>query len=260
MFLNNRLLEKRMLEKLEILCKSNDGNLITKQTGGLGKEIESTEYIFELKYRFRHVLFEKIRTPFDYVRFEFYCTNDMSISVLNKILEIIGEYNQYKAQLFFCYNPFSNLPNSICDCKRVTLLRVDNTNIEYLPNSINKMVNLDFLGCSNTPLRNIPDNICLMPKLETIELNGTNITSLPKDIGYLKKLSHIDLRGLNLKSIPRSLVESKMSFYFDDPNYLQLNRYRGIKLARTKVENLDIRLFTLSRDEIIRYYDKNNID
>jgi Leucine-rich repeat (LRR) protein len=118
------------------------------------------------------------------------------------MLNIAGLSNL--AELNLSNNPFTSLPDSICDLK-LTSLDLSFTVVTTLPGSIGKLSELTSLDLSDTEIMALPNTIGGLRKLARLIVSSPNLKTLPESIGNLENLTELDVSGISFEILPDSV-------------------------------------------------------
>ena len=122
--------------------------------------------------------------------------------------ESIGNCVMISTIDLFCCFKVATLPNSVSKNKRLRVLRLGYTIIEWLPSSITTLENLeclDLYSCSE--LVELPEGIGNLKKLVVLNLQGCGkLRGIPKGISQLTQLEKLGLfvMGRMMKIMQRS--------------------------------------------------------
>ncbi|CAN6351726.1 unnamed protein product [Urochloa humidicola] len=104
----------------------------------------------------------------------------------------------------------------LLESRYLTVLELQDSNINVVPSSIGKLFNLRYLGLRGTEIKSLPHSVEKLSNLQTLDVKSTNIERLPRGIVKVKKLRHLfadsfdDKRELEFRSLrgvaaPKSL-------------------------------------------------------
>ncbi|KAK3121648.1 hypothetical protein QOZ80_8BG0657960 [Eleusine coracana subsp. coracana] len=83
------------------------------------------------------------------------------------------------------------VPSVLSESKYLTVLELQNSDIQELPVSIGNLFNLRYIGLRNTRLSSLPESIKNLCNLQTLDVKSTNIRVLPYGISKLTKIRHL---------------------------------------------------------------------
>ena len=157
-----------------------------------------------------------------------------------------------------------SLPDVFGDLPDLRVLAIGNSNADarsltgrtntftYLPESLGELVNLQVLILHKCHIRELPKAIGQLKNLKVLRLDESKIYEIPDSIRQLSNLQYLDLSDCHLKEIPYALVRLGLPFVtnsYDSRNC--------INLTNTKLDEMDISLFSQSREIIEEYYQGN---
>lgn len=100
------------------------------------------------------------------------------------------------------YNKLMELPNEICQLKRLKVLRLQTNNLWCLPPSLQSCCSIEILDCSNNALAELPGNVFHnMTGLKEIYLNSNRLVQLPGSLARLKNLEILDLNDNEIMTL-----------------------------------------------------------
>ena len=153
--------------------------------------------------------------------------------------------NLKKLKIFAAYGGFVNLPDSICELKKVRNILVSHMNgresqVYKLPESICRCPNLKRLDVSQSQLRSLPKNIGEAKSLITLNLSYTPIKELPESIGKCTNLENLTTCNCTaIEKLPASI--GKLANLRDaDFSYCSLKTFPIALTELSKLEGVDL--------------------
>ena len=129
-------------------------------------------------------------------------------------------------------------------CLRV--LNLSRSSIRSLP-SLDQHTLLRVLDLNGTPLSSL-DGLALPENLASLDLSELNIPRLPQTLRRMRMLEFLNLSHTILEELPRWLPELGLEFSIEEKG-------RGIRLYGTQIPGVNMRIFTQSRELILRWFD-----
>lgn len=125
------------------------------------------------------------------------------------------------------------------------VLNLGQTHLRQLP-SLEHLSLLKVLTLNDTPLTNL-EGVTFPAGLASLDLSGASLRWLPGTIRDLKKLTFLNLSRMLLEELPKWLLELGLEFSVE-------NKGKGIRLYKTHVQGVDMRIFALPREMIERWF------
>ena len=107
-------------------------------------------------------------------------------------------------------NYFVEFPKTLCRCKRLKTLGLEDCNITSLPENIALLQELEILELYFNPnLKALPKAFCKLKKLEWLNLSYCGLKNLPDEFGNLQSLEKLTLQGNDFEDFPRVIFDLK---------------------------------------------------
>lgn len=105
-------------------------------------------------------------------------------------------------------NAFKEIPNSLKDLKKLTILGLEGNEIENIPNWIKELISLEVLRLHNNNLSKLPDSIGKLSKLRELTLWNNNLDHLPQSFNKLSNLKNLNLNWNKFEKFPKNLPKN----------------------------------------------------
>lgn len=138
-------------------------------------------------------------------------------------------HNMPIESLYYSYQEVTEIPNWICELRRLSYLNLSHNKITEIPKNIQnlkglKELNLDYneigeippqisalsnlveLRLANNKIQEIPPAVFKLRKLFKIQLDFNEIDEVPKEIGLLTELSSLCLERNKLRTLPETML------------------------------------------------------
>ena len=107
-------------------------------------------------------------------------------------------------------NRLAQLPDQLCDLRKLIDLKLDYNFLNALPNDLHKLQRLEHLSVSQNNLKSIPPQMYLLQSnLRHVILNDNKITQVPAKFGNLTRLLTLLLHNNHIVDIPSSFYRLK---------------------------------------------------
>ena len=128
---------------------------------------------------------------------------------LEQLPQEIGNNQKRLLVLMIIGSPLEFLPTSVANLQNLLHLRVSNTNLESLPGSIGNLRTLTFLVVTNNRFKSLPDSTGNLQNLLSFDVSHNRLEFLPDSIGKLQNLEKLWIFNNKLKFLPDSVGNLK---------------------------------------------------
>ena len=142
-------------------------------------------------------------------------------------------------------------PEIINTFNNLVHLELYDARIKELPNSFEGLTSLKYFHLTRIPINELPMSVGSLKSVRIMSLDNTNIKIFPKFLCALPNLKTLNVQKNEFESLPKEILNLNLSFELDkafSPN--------GIKLFKTKLQEMDINIFRKSRIEIKEYIEE----
>lgn len=139
------------------------------------------------------------------------------ITIISKITHAANQSLRYFHTIVTCRQW---LHDNDLNLSKITVLNLDESNIETLPPEVCDLISLQKLYLRKNLLSELPSTIGKLKALETLNLFQNQLSSLPSEIGKLKNLKSLTLNDNHLSTLPKEIGELealKELMVYDNP-------------------------------------------
>ncbi len=120
-------------------------------------------------------------------------------------LQNLEQFNLYGDWSTSC--TITQIPESLCQCKKLTTLALFYSDVTSLPQNIGKLQKLHYLQIKRTPVTSLPSSIGDCKSLVKIDASHSSLQSIPPEFGKLSSLREVDFQYSKLTSFPLPLTD-----------------------------------------------------